>query len=350
MFYTYYLHTILQYKCRIRVIVRRHIMSSSKLTTNKPKRVLRYKPLTPFVHPSPVRISTISALAGLNADVDQKKLYHSLPLADKYNPNALGVYELKFYAKDPLKQTIHRYHRWGTSSSDSVEVTEVKKYFQNQLTIVWRYLSENGIVKVTNGFIFNTGNIKAVGLKSDTDIRLCYEALRVYLELHADKINLKPREKDAKLTLLNPRATMFNTDFMTSNKILREEMFKLIINEYHLDDSEFEMDIYPAVKIKFAWNSDYMHSDQSKKYIPGLCYCTNRCTGKGSGNGNGQCKIVTVCVFGNDTTTNSKMGKIIITGANQYKQVQDVHKFMSELLEKHHERLFYHEPYMETIQ
>ena len=54
-------------------------------------------------------------------------------------------------------------------------------------------------------------------------------------------------------------------------------------------------------------------------------------------------------LFGNDTTTNNKMGKIIITGANRFQQVQDVYEFMNKLLKTHHERLFYQEPYMEEI-
>ena len=320
------------------------------MTTKRTKRVLRYKPMTPFEPPSDVRISTISALAGLNADVDQHQLYLHLPLVDKDNPEALGVFELKYYDKDSVTRRIDRYHRWGTATGDTTEVTEVKKYFQNQLTILWRYRSETGVVKVTNGFIFNTGNIKAVGLKSDADIHLCYESLRSYLATYGEAIGLVPREEGAALELVNPRATMFNTDFMASNKVLREEMFRLILKEYHLEDSEFEMDIYPAVKIKFAWNADYMHGPGSADCVPGVCYCTKKCTGKGCGTGDGQCKVVTVCVFGNDTTTNTKMGKIIITGANQYRQVLDVHRFMSTLLETHHERLFYREPYMETVE
>lgn len=315
----------------------------------KCKRVLKYKPLVPFEKPSPVRISTISALASLNADVNQHQLYLHLPLVDKEDSETLGVFELKYYDKDAETRKIERHHRWGTASGEQIEIEEVKKYFQNQLTILWRYRSETGIVKVTNGFIFNTGNIKAVGLKSDADIHLCYESLRSYLEVHSEAIGLVPREKDQPLTLINPRATMFNTDFMARNKLIRLEMFRLILKEYHLEDSEFEMDIYPAVKIKFAWNSDYMHPTDTQTYTPGVCYCSRKCSGKGCGSGDGQCKVVTICVFGNDTTTNNKMGKIIITGANRLQQVQDVYEFMNKLLKTHHERLFYREPYMEEI-
>ena len=59
------------------------------MTTKRTKRVLRYKPLTPFEPPSQVRISTISALAGLNADVDQHQLYLHLPLIDRDDAEAL---------------------------------------------------------------------------------------------------------------------------------------------------------------------------------------------------------------------------------------------------------------------
>ena len=311
------------------------------------KKVLKYKPLLPFEQPSNVRISTISAIASLEASVDQQQMYDTLPLIDKEDPTAVGVFELKHYEKNPETGVIVQKHRWGTSGADVEVLKIVKQYFQNQLTIVWRFLSETGEIKITNGFIFRTGNVKAVGLKSDVDVHRCYESLRQYLQIHADKIGLKTTNDQ--LQLVNPRPTMFNTDFVARNKLLRERMFRLIIEEYKLEDSEFEIDIYPAVKIKFAWNEEYMHGPMAAQYTPGVCYCSNKCNGKGRGNGNGDCKIVTICVFGNDTKANKKPGKIIITGANQFRQVKDVHQFMCELLKTHHETLFYHEPYMETI-
>lgn len=308
-------------------------------------KVLRYKPLTPYVPLSPVRISTISALARINVDVDHYELYQHLPLVDKADDAALGVFALKYYDKNPDSRRIHRHYRWGTETADEVEIEEVQKYFQNQLTILWRYQSETGVIKVTNGFIFCTGNVKAVGLKSDEDVARSYEALRLYLDTHRASIGFGSQP----LELLNPRATMFNTDCMTGNKLLRTEVFRLVLKEYHLEDSEFEVDIYPAVKVKFAWNSEYLHGPHASDYVPGLCYCQSKCNGKGRGHGDGECKVVTISVFGNDTTHNTKPGKLIITGANTFQQVREVHAFMNAMLETHHERLFYREPYMADV-
>lgn len=114
-----------------------------------------------------------------------------------------------------------------------------------------------------------------------------------------------------------------------------------------LEESEFEPDIYSAVKIKFAWNTNYIQSKKHSKqhntqtnYIPGVCYCQNRCNGKGCGSGDGQCKVVTVCVFGNDAP-NRDGGKIIITGANSYQQVEDVYRFMNMVLKKHYDSVVF---------
>lgn len=135
------------------------------------------------------------------------------------------------------------------------------------------------------------------------------------------------------LVLREVRPTMFNTDFSAHFKIMRDEFFRIIVQEYFLTNSEYEPDIYPAVKVKFRWNSLYLQQP-----VVGICYCKNReaCKGRGSGTGEGCCKTVTACVF--------QTGKVIITGGNDYEQVQYVYDFINDLIKRHYDEIYYREP------
>ena len=357
------------------------------------KKTVVYKPIKPYPLPSPVRISTISAVSFLNADIDFSTFYKRLRVVCE-DDDELGVFTIKHYAKDPTSKMIVRSVRNKTCSSGDTEIhTNVHKYFQNQITIIWKFRTCTGELKTTNGFMFTNGKVKGVGLKCNEDIPLSFEALRSFLGTQLNSLGdsfqlvktrgldedgsttdvseeileaVRQREHLQKqigstykildgvvkhpttpLWLYGTRATMYNTDFSANFQIIREELFRIILDDYHLEESEFEPDIYPAVKIKFAWNYDYLHTSRSQHCIPGVCYCTERCSGKGSGRGNGQCKVVTICVFGNDAPKRHD-AKIIITGANSYRQVQEVYIFMNKVLRTHFEEVFYREPYMVT--
>ena len=316
------------------------------------KKVLKYKEKKAYCQASDLRISTISAVSFLNADIDFLKLFQRLPLVSKTNPDT-GVFSMKHYQKDIETQKIIRSIRHH-DTEETLTQTEVKSYFQNQITIIWTFYSKTGELRTTNGFMFTNGKIKGVGLKSNEDIALSFESLRLYLQKHlvdlGDAVQIidVPTEsltqtEDAQLCLYGTRATMFNTDFSTHFQIIRDELFRIIIEDYGLEESEFEPDIYPAVKIKYAWNTCYKNQDNC---TPGVCYCKKRCNGKGCGEGDGQCKVVTICVFGNDAP-NRHGGKIIITGANQYQQVLDVYTFINRILKTHYDKVVYLEPYMD---
>ena len=120
------------------------------------------------------------------------------------------------------------------------------------------------------------------------------------------------------------------------------------MDECKLIDSEFGPDIYPAVKIMFVWNRGYLHSSSASECTPGVCYCNARCNSKRCGQGDGQCTVVTVCIFGNDAPKRHDT-KIIITGAILYQQVHEVYAYMNDLLRKYYEEVFYQEPYVVEI-
>lgn len=354
---------------------------------------IQFKERFPYPKPTQVRVSTISAVSFLNADIDFRALYYALPLIPEDAPeHVLGVFCVKYYDKqydeETRKKTITRYIRTRTSAGETEQVDVVDKYFQNQTTLIWRYRAECGTLKRTNGFVFNNGKVKGVGLKCNEDITNSFYALRDYLISHLpllrkDALKLiatrgiddngattdvseeirvvvhkranavQPAVQSAvpalpptsDLWLYGTRATMYNTDYSAKFKINREALYHVVLDKYELHESEFEPDIYPAVKIKFAWNYDYLHGTTAHECTAGVCYCTKPCRGKGSGHGNGQCKVVTVCVFGNDAPKRHD-AKVIITGANEYRQVEEVYAFFNALLQREYETVFYREPYL----
>ena len=102
-------------------------------TTTASRKILKYKEKPVYREASDLRISTISAVSFLNADVDFTKLFQRLPLVSKTDPNT-GVFSMKNYEKDIENKKITRSIRCY-DEEETLTHTEVKSYFQNQITI-----------------------------------------------------------------------------------------------------------------------------------------------------------------------------------------------------------------------
>jgi len=297
--------------------------------------MISFKEIEPYQEPSKIRISTISALAQLKVNINLKHLFDNVSLVSEVEVGILG---LKYYDKDISKKITTRHHRHSKTEHD---IEEVKAHFQNQLTLLWGFISSDGTFKKGNGFVFNNGKIKTVGLKCEEDIKRSYEALLICLKKQCIGKNVFTNENGEEikdLILYEMRPTMYNTDFAVHFNLLRDKLYYLIIDKYQLQNSEYEPDIYPAVKIKFSWNSDYLKGESAFGKTPGVCYCTQKCKGKGLGCGNGGCKVVTVCAF--------QSGKIIITGGNSFEQVTWMYTYINTLMKQNYEELYYRVPIM----
>jgi len=85
----------------------------------------------------------------------------------------------------------------------------------------------------------------------------------------------------------------------------------------------YESCTYPGVNIKFYYNkSNALLNEGGELYYTGVCDCSTVCDGKS--NGVVKCKKITIAVF--------KSGKIIITGAQTYEQLNIVYKFIKKIL------------------
>ena len=63
----------------------------------------------------------------------------------------------------------------------------------------------------------------------------------------------------------------------------------------------------------------------------GICECENMCDGKGCGCGDGNCKKVTIAAFAS--------GKILLTGAQNSKQLSEAYNFIKTFIKDNEERV-----------
>ena len=100
------------------------------------------------------------------------------------------------------------------------------------------------------------------------------------------------------------------------------EVFKL--SDEYKNTSSFQPGTYPGVKLQYFWNP-------VNENINGRCNCNMKCFGKGDGSGDGKCKKITVSIF--------ESGKILITGAINFVQIDEAYNYISNVLKKHQNSL-----------
>jgi TATA-box binding protein (TBP) (component of TFIID and TFIIIB) len=239
------------------------------------------------------RISTHTATCSINSKVDLAKVFDILVLCNRviyieHGKNTKGINPKQLSEKKQSK----------------------KKAFYNQITIVVQ--PEIGFKN--NIKLFNNGSISMTGLKK-------IEHGKISVGILLEKIKSVYHSS----SIVKYNIELINSDFRIDYEIKRNELHKLLINDYKIFSS-YEPCIYPGVNSKFYWNRKY----DNHEYI-GRCYCTTSCSGKGRGDGNGDCKVITIAAF--------QSGSIIITGANNIEQIDIAHDFITKLFNQHKERL-----------
>ncbi len=234
-----------------------------------------------------LRVSTITAILKLSSLLDLEKIYYEVPISKTYIPfieygadNEPRGYSKKLFTKKRKNKK--------------------KKIFYNQATI--HVIHDK---KIMNVKLFNNGKIQITGLKKPTQgIDLINTLLDYFKDI--DMI-------DNGLHIVTHELVLINSDFSMGYEINRMRLHREIINSGMY--SSFEPCIYPGVNIKYYVNTGNCN---------GICQCSKMCDGKGKANGDGDCKKVTIAVF--------KSGKIIITGAQNYKQLETSHQFIKSFI------------------
>jgi len=250
--------------------------------------------------PTKYRVSTITCNASITTTIDLHKLFDHITLCEdkgfiwiQEGTKKRGVYPTK--KKKPSNQ-------------------KEKKCFDNQVTVIYKYDEYYPNIK-----IFRNGNIQMTGIRTVENGKDIVNIITNELKTIAvDKCpSIIDTDKVDTITNKDFIIRMINTDFGVSFKIRRKNLHQLLISPKYGNKCSFQPLTYPGVKLQYFFN---IANDKKN----GICYCTKPCFGKGSGDGDGNCKKVTVAIFDS--------GKILITGANSFLQINQAYDFICSVI------------------
>jgi TATA-box binding protein (TBP) (component of TFIID and TFIIIB) len=189
-------------------------------------------------------------------------------------------------------------------------IKDPKKAFGNQITLV--FVGNNASMKI-NTKLFKNGNIQMTGIKDMHLGRSVLMHLCTTLNSLLDTIAFKLTHLD--ICLINS-----NSDI--GYRVKRDLLFNSISEHQPCLQCSYEPCIYPGVMIKIMYNSD-------TKSTQGTCICdpTTQCTGKSNGLSRFNCRKVSIAVF--------QSGKVIVTGAHSYEQLDHAYSFLKTFIELH---------------
>lgn len=267
--------------------------------------------------PTPYRVSTITCNGSIGSSIDLNILYKQVKLSD--NCDAGNFVWVEF----------------GTENSRGIYPKKRRpnlagrKSFDNQVTMIY---------KIRDGYapnikVFRNGNIQMTGIRSPDDGKnmvdlISNEVKRIalYADPSITQIDeIKPRDF---------KIRMINSDFSFDFRIRRKDLHMLLISNNYNTISSFQPGTYPGVKIQYFWNEKSTNKN-------GHCECRNQCHGRG---GNidttsidplqkleNQCKKVTISVF--------ESGKILITGATSYEQIDEAYIYIVGVIQENIHRI-----------
>lgn len=194
-----------------------------------------------------------------------------------------------------------------------------KKCFDNQATIIYKMSStlSNTPDYYPNIKVFRNGSIQMTGIRTYED----GERAALVVAQEIERMRHVATVVDTSIAAITSKdfvIRMINCDFGMPYKIKRKKLHILLTSAEHNNSCSFQPVDYPGVKLQYFWNTDPRCSNQ------GVCMCDKQCFGKGSGHGPGQCKKVTVSIFDS--------GKILITGANSFHQVNAAYKYIHQVI------------------
>jgi len=247
---------------------------------------------------TPYRVSTITCNASITTTIDLVKLFENINLTDDITTSNGFI-----WIENGLKKR-------GTYPKKRKE-SKQKKCFDNQITVIYKYLDGY----YPNIKIFRNGNIQMTGIRTEEDgkkvVNIITEELKKLTDSYNDIVGNKNDIVNKDFTI-----RMINCDFGIPFKIRRKNLHQLLISPKYGNTCSFQPLTYPGVKLQYYWNK--------KQNNNGICQCNKICYGKGNGNGDGECKKVTIAIFDS--------GKILITGANSFEQVNKAYEFICNVI------------------
>jgi TATA-box binding protein (TBP) (component of TFIID and TFIIIB) len=245
--------------------------------------------------PTRYRVSTITCNATISTKVNLDLFFEHIHI----EPN--GFVWSEFHKRTK-----------GTHPKNKAAKGEDKKPFDNQVTVVYKL----GDTYYPNCKMFRNGNIHLTGIRTPEDgVRMMHLLADEVLRIGKTGFPIVERMEDVQARDFQIR--MINCDFGFPMKIRRKTLHQVLMNQYD-NICSFQPLTYPGVKLQYFWNKTHRTKD-------GLCHCSLPCFGKGIGEGDGECKKVTVAIFDS--------GKILITGANSFDQVNDAYRYICKVVQ-----------------
>lgn len=264
--------------------------------------------------PSFYTVSTITCNATINTAVNLQKFFENVAIT-------VDAGFLWVEIMDKKEGGVGRSTR-GISPKKKKTSDKSKQSFDNQVTMYYRL----GEKYSPNIKLFKNGNIQMTGIKNKDDGCKIVEVISAEVR----RISESGVEIVADIDKIVPSGfviRMINSDFGMPFKIRRKNLHHLLISQKYSNACSFQPLTYPGVKLQYFWNK----AAAAPQLNDGICRCTGVCYGKGTGRGDGDCKKVTVSIFDS--------GKILITGANAFDQVDDAYKYICKVIKENKEEL-----------
>jgi len=268
----------------------------------------------------PYRVSTITCNASIGVCVNLVEVLKYLNIVEsQQNTN-----ENRFIWIEYGKVNRGTYHK--KRKDDNLKP---KKCFDNQATIIIS-VNNNDIHYYPNIKLFRNGSVQMTGIRTPEDgekivdiisteiKRICKTCSTQVIENYKDELYEKIKPGDFSIR-------MINCDFALPYKIRRKKLHEILISDKYNNSCSFQPVDYPGVKLQYYWNNNNVCASNGK------CLCEIQCLGKGNGIGPNQCKKVTVSAFDS--------GKILITGANTFIQVNSAFNYINKIIKDNEAQL-----------
>lgn len=263
--------------------------------------------------PTTYRVSTITCNGSIGCNINLEMLFKHTMLTD--NGEVGGFVWIEFGMNK--NRGVYPKKRKMASSE--------RKSFDNQVTLIYKLMDKYA----PNIKVFRNGNIQMTGIR-------CPEDGTLMIQKVADEVKRIAVDVTAEIANVNNispgdfKIRMINSDFSFNFRIRRKDLHMLLISSKYNTISSFQPGTYPGVKIQYFWN------DSSRNKC-GHCECTRPCHGRGENSivgsqpFDGQCKKVTISVF--------ESGKILITGATSYTQIDEAYAYIVKVIQDNMDRI-----------
>jgi|MDTA01.1.fsa_nt_gb TATA-box binding protein (TBP) (component of TFIID and TFIIIB) len=251
-----------------------------------------------------LRISTITSIGQISTSFKILNAFNNI------NPNEFITYlEYEGGRKGYAKKNDKKKRKITNKRCLFFNMMSFILNFEDKLITIKLFTNEMSKFQITGGRDEEQGKRamnKLINYILDLDINFCDDQ-KIFTN------------RDVSIT--DYKIVLINSDIDIKKQINREELFEVADEAGYF--VSYSPDSYPACSIKYYYNEKFDNN--------GICECENTCDGKGCGCGDGNCKKITIAAFSS--------GKILLTGAQNSKQLQSSYNFINKFIDYNKDRV-----------